>query len=130
MAGLATKVVKITTALDINNLPILGTKVSMMSIRKHSHTTWPGLWSLIWLFLIMMHPVATIASLWLRLRMPRGVIRMHARALANMKYFVKTAHGIWRRFTGLYGRFSSLFALDKVVAHPRLYGSRWWSAFF
>ena len=30
----------------------------------------------------------------LRLRMPRGPVQMHAKCLANMKYYVKTAHGI------------------------------------
>jgi hypothetical protein len=59
----------------------------------------------------------------LHLRMPRGAIRMHARALANMKYFVKTAHGILEAF------YRAVLTL-KVVAHPHLYGSRWWSAFF
>jgi hypothetical protein len=30
----------------------------------------------------------------LHLRMPCGAVRMHAKVLANMKYYVKTAHGI------------------------------------
>ena len=37
-----------------------------------------------------------IAVLWLF--MPRSVVRMHVRVLANMKYYVKTAHGILERF--------------------------------
>jgi hypothetical protein len=34
----------------------------------------------------------------LRLGMPRNAVRMHAQALAKMKYFVKTAHGISEAF--------------------------------
>jgi hypothetical protein len=34
----------------------------------------------------------------LRLHMPRGPVQMHAKFLANMKYYVKTAHGILTEF--------------------------------